>query len=99
MDSKGATFVILKNHASASVRMERSTATRKKANRNQFVEKDGVPKRVESLGKVDRSKNRLRARLGFLKPIRNRLRKEPNLIENRPSRAKTDLAGREREWS
>ena len=36
--------------------------------------KGGMPNRVESFGEVDRSKNRLTARLGFLKPIGNRLK-------------------------
>ena len=31
---------------------------------------------------------------GFVKPIRNGLRKEQNLIEYRPTRAETGLAGR-----
>ena len=56
-----------------------------------FVEKGRVPDRVERLGEVDRSENRQRARLGLVKPIRNKLSK----MKSRPSRAKTGLAGRE----
>ena len=44
-DSKGTTFVILKDHASAPVRMERLSPTSKarwEASRNQFVEKGGM---------------------------------------------------------
>ena len=40
------------------------------------------------------AKNRPRARPGFVKPIQNGLRKVQNLIECRPSRAETGLAGR-----
>ena len=39
--------------------------------------------------------NRLRARPGFVKPIRNGLTKVQNLIECRPSRAETGLVTRE----
>ena len=56
-----------------------------------------MPDRIESFQKVDRSKNRPRARLGFVKPIRNGLRKIQNLIESRRSTAETSLAGRENE--
>ena len=53
-----------------------------------------MPDRVESFGEVDSSKSRpRRARLGCDKPIRNRLRKEQNLIESRPSRAETGPGG------
>ena len=51
-ESKGATFVILKNHARSSVGKERLSSTSKaerKAGQNKFVEKSGMPDRVESL--------------------------------------------------
>ena len=67
-DSKGATFVILKNYASAPIRKERLSPTSKakrETNRNKFVKKDGMPERVKSLGEIDCSKNRPRARLGL----------------------------------
>ena len=59
MDSKGAAFVTLKNHASAPVRKERLSPTskaRREANRMVLVEKGGMPDRVKSLEKsiVDR---------------------------------------------
>ena len=97
-DSKGAVFVILKNHTSAPIRKERLTPTSKskrEASRNQFVEKGGMPDRVKSFREIDSREDRPRARPGFVKPIRNGLRKVQNLIECRPSRAETGLAGRE----
>ena len=51
--------------------------------------------RVKRFRKVDSGKSRSRARIGYLKPIRNGLRKKQNWIENRPSRAETCMAGRE----
>ena len=51
--------------------------------------------RVKTIEEVGSSKDRPRARLGFIKPIRNGLKKEKNLIESRSSRAETGLAGRE----
>ena len=92
-DLKEATFVILKNHASALVRKEKlspTTTARKKASRNRFVEKGGVPDRIESFREVDSSEDRSRARPGFVKPIRIGLKKEQNLIES-------DRSGEERE--
>ena len=83
MDSKGAAFVILKNHTSAPIRKERLSSTskaRREASRNKFVEKSGVPDRVKSFREIDSRGNRPRARTGFVKPIRNGLRKLQNLI-------------------
>ena len=97
-DLKGVTFLILKNHASAVIRKEKLSSTNKtnrEASRNTFVKKDGMPDSVESLGEVDCSKNRKRARLGFVKPIQNELRKKRNLIKSRPSRAETGRVERE----
>ena len=98
MDSKGTTFVILKDHRSAPIGKERLSPTskaRRGASRNEFVEKGAIPDRVESFREIESGKDRLRARSGFVKPIRNRLRKVQNLMKCRPSRAETALAGRE----
>ena len=98
MDSKGATFVILINHTSAPIRKERLSPTskaRREASRNEFVEKSGMPDRVKSFGEIDSRQDRPRARPGFVKPIQNGLRKVPNLIKCRPTRAETGLMGRE----
>ena len=54
-----------------------------------------MPNRLESFREIDSGLDRPRARPGFVKPIRNGLRKVQNLIECRPSRAETGLAGRE----
>ena len=58
------------------------------------ITKDGAPDRVESFREINSKENRPKARSGFVKPIRNGLRKEQNLIQSRPSRAETGLAGR-----
>ena len=97
-DLKGANLVILLNHASASIRKERLSPTskaRRKASRNEFMEKGGMPDRVDRFREIDSSEDRPRARPGFVKSIQNGLRKEQNLIECRPSRAETGLVGRE----
>ena len=97
LDQKGTTFVILKNHSSAPIRKKRLSPTskaRREASRNQFVEKGGMPDRVKSFREINSVKDRPRARPGFVKPIRNGLRKVQNLIWCRPSRAETGLAGR-----
>ena len=82
-DSKGTTFVILKNHESASVRKKRLSATskaRREASRNEFVEKGGMPDRVKSFREIDSREDRSKTRPGFVKLIRNGLKKEQNLI-------------------
>ena len=89
-DSKETTFVILINYAIAPIRKERLSPTskaRREASRNKLMEKGGMPDRVKSFAEINSVKNRLRARLGFVKSIRNGLRKVQNLIECRPSRA------------
>ena len=56
IDSKGATFVILMNHASAPVRNERSSPTSKarmETSRNEFMENGGMPDKAESFQEVD----------------------------------------------
>ena len=82
-DSKGAVFVILKDHKSLPIRKERLSPTskaRRKASRNQFVEKGRMPDRVKSFREINSRQDRSRARPGFVKPIRNGLSKEQNLI-------------------
>ena len=84
-DFKGTTIAILKNHASALIRKEKLNSTSKterQASQNKFVEKGGVPDRVESFREVDSSKTRATARPRFVKPIKNELRKEQNLIKS-----------------
>ena len=88
----------LKNHAIAPIRKERLSPISKamrEASRNKFVEKGEVPDRAERFGEVDSNKNCPRARLEFVKPFRNGWRKRKNLIESRPLRTETELAGRE----
>ena len=80
------------------IRKERLSLTskaRREASRKKFVEKSGVPDRIESFREVDRSKNRPRARPGFVKLIRNGLGKKQNLVKSRPLRTKTGLMRRE----
>ena len=89
--------MILIDHRSAPIRKERlspRSKARREASRNKFVEKGGMPDRVKSFREIDSRYDCPRARPGFVKPIRNGLRKVQNLIECRPSRAKTALAGR-----
>ena len=83
MDSKGTTFVILKDHRSTPIRKERLSQTskaRREAIQNQFVEKGGIPNRVKSFREVNSRKNRPRAQPGLVKSIRNGLRDVQNLI-------------------
>ena len=54
----------------------------------------GCQAKVESFEEVDCSKNRQKARLGFVKSIQNRLRKIKNSIESRLSWVETSLAER-----
>ena len=49
---------------------------RREANRNEFMEKGVVPDRVESFRLIDSGENRPRARPGFVKPIRNGLKRQ-----------------------
>ena len=89
--------MILIDHRSTPIRKERLSTTskaRREASRNEFVEKGGMPDRVKGFREIDSRQDRPRARPGFVKPIRNGLRKVQNLIECRPSRAETGLAGR-----
>ena len=82
-DSKETTFVILINHTSAPIRkktLSPSSKPRREASRNEFVEKGGMPDRVKSFREIDSRQDRPRTRPGFVKPIRNGLRKIQNLI-------------------
>ena len=82
-DSKGAAFVILIDHTSAPGRKERLSPTntaRRKASRNKFVEKSGMPDRVKSFREINGGEDHPRARPGFVKSIRNGPRKIQNLI-------------------
>ena len=75
--------MILKNRTSAPIRKERLSPTskaRREASRNEFVEKGGMPDRVKSFREINSRQDRPRARPGFVKPIRNELRKIQNLI-------------------
>ena len=90
--------MILKNRRSPPIRKERLSPTSKtwrEVSRNEFMKKGGMPDRVKSFREIDSRENLPRARSGFVKPIRNGLRKIQNLIECRPTRAETGLAGRE----
>ena len=53
---------------------------RREASRNKFVEKGGMPDRVKSFREINSREDCPRARPGFVKPIRNGLRKVQNLI-------------------
>ena len=82
-DSKGAAFVISKNHTSMPIRKETLSPTsraRREASRNKYVEKGGMPDRVTSFREIDSRQDRPGARPGFVKPIRNGPRKVQNLI-------------------
>ena len=90
MDSKGTTFVILINYASALIRKEGLSPTSKamrETSQNEFMENGEVPDRAESFREVDSSEIRPRAWPGFVKPIRNGMRKEQNSIKSRLFRA------------
>ena len=90
--------MILINHRNEPIRKERLSPTskaRREASRNQFVKNGEMPDRVKSFRKIDSEQDRPKAHPGLVKPIRNGLRKVQNLIECIPSRAETDLAGRE----
>ena len=82
--------MILINHTSAPIRKEKlspSSKARREASRNQFVKKGGMPDRVKSFREINSRRDRLRIWPGFVKAIRDGLRKEQNLIKCRPSKA------------
>ena len=68
---------------------------RREASPNELTEKGGMPDRVKSFREINNREDRLRSRPGFVKPIRNGLRKEQNLILTGPSWAETSLSGKE----
>ena len=75
--------MIWMNHASSPMTKERLSPTskvRREASRNELVEKGGMPDRVKSPREINSKQDRPRARPGFVKPIRNGLRKVQNLI-------------------
>ena len=55
-----------------------------------------MPDKVKSFREINSRQDRPKAWPGFVKPIRDGLRMEQNLIQSRPSMAETGLAGRER---
>ena len=86
--------MVLINHASAPIRKER-LSSRRDARQNYIMEKGGMPDRVKSFQKNNSKEDRPKARPGFVKPIRNGLKKKHNLIKCRPFWEETGLAGRE----
>ena len=75
--------MILINHASAPIKKESLSSTnkaRREASQNKFMEKGGMPDRAKSFREINSGEDRPRARSGFVKSIRNELRKEQNLI-------------------
>ena len=81
--TKGTIFMILIDHPRVPIRKERlnpMSKARREASRNEFMEKGGMPDKVESVREINSRENRPRAWPGFVKPIRNGLRKEQNLI-------------------
>ena len=92
MNSKGTTFVILKDHRSALIskkRLSPSSKARREASRNEFAEKGGMPDRVKSFREIDSRQDRPRSGPGFVKSIRNGRRKVQKLIKCILSRAET----------
>ena len=87
----------LKDNIGELIRKERLCSTikaRREASRNKYMKKGGMPDRVKIFREINSRKDRPRARPGFVKPIRNGLRKVQNLIKCRPSRAETGRMAR-----
>ena len=61
-------------------RKRASQKEKMESSRNEFVEKSGVPDRVESFREINSRENRPKARPGFVKPIRNGLSKEQSFM-------------------
>ena len=76
-------------------KIESNKYSKREVSQNEFMEKGGVPDRVESFGEINSRKDRPKTRPGFVKSIQNGLSKEQNLIESRPSKEETGLAGKE----
>ena len=53
---------------------------RREASQNKFMEKGGMPDRIESFGEINSKEDCPRARPGFVKPIQDGLSKEQSLI-------------------
>ena len=64
-------------------RVTNNNSKARKASRNEFVEKGGMPDRVESFREINSRKGHSRARHRFVKPIRNGLRKIKYWIESK----------------
>ena len=87
--------MILINHASAPITKERLIPTskaRREASRNEFMEKGGMPDRVQNFREINSREDHPRVRLGFVKSIQNGLRKIQNLIY------RVDRPGRKPAW-
>ena len=67
--------MILINHRSAPIRKERLSPTIKTKSQNEYMEKGGIPDRVKSFGEIDSRQDHPRAQPGFVKPIRDGLKK------------------------
>ena len=83
IDQKRERYRAKNGFASAPIRKERLSPTskeRREASQNKFVKNGRMLYRVEGFREDDSSKNRTKAKLGFVKPIRNGLRKKKNLI-------------------
>ena len=87
LDSKERLFsltgTLLKHYASVRVRKKKIKfidKARREANQNIFVEESGMPVRAESQGKIDSGKDRPRARLGLVEPLRMGGNKMKNVI-------------------
>ena len=75
--------MISKNYANGPITKQRLSQTSKasrEASRNEFMEKGNMPDRVTSFREIDNREDRPRSRPGFVKPMRNELRKKQNLI-------------------
>ena len=75
--------MILIDHASTHIKKERLSPTskaRREVSRNELMVKGRMQDRVKSFQEIDSGENRPRARPGFVKPIRNGLRKIKNFI-------------------
>ena len=59
---------------------ESNGKARREASQNEFMEKGGVPDRVKSFREINSGQDHPRSRPGFVKPIRDGLRKIKNLI-------------------
>ena len=77
--------MIFINHSSAPIRKEKLSPTSKassEASQNEFMEKGGMPDRVKSFREINSRENRPKAWPGFVKLIRDGLRKIQRKIQN-----------------